>query len=321
MIDENLLNRLTALVTSADRILVAGHKNCGDASGAVTACQTILEEQGKKVTTFLPAVVPKVFAYLKNSERVMTDPNKINWQDYDLFLCLDSAEPNLTGLGDRWADKPEELLVVNFDHHLTNPEYGDVNIVDKSAAATCSMLVEWFLLAGYRISPAVATSLLNGILTDTGSFCNPATNQSSLSQAGELLRLGANVNRFFSEVIRSKTLSELKIWGKALERLQTNDQLGLVTTIITQQDLIETGLTGEAVEGLANFLNDLSGVKIVLVLKEQSEGTIKGSFRTTRDDIDVSLLARALGGGGHKKAAGFTVAGQLIQGLGNWQIK
>ncbi|MFZ5390671.1 MAG: DHH family phosphoesterase [Patescibacteria group bacterium] len=320
MIDKILLERLTVLVAKSNRILVASHKNCGDASGAVTACQTVLQEQGKQVVTFLPAPVPASFAYLKNSEKVITDPNVINWSDYDLFLCLDAAEPWLTGLGGKWPDKPEELTVVNFDHHLTNTGYGDLNIVDKSAAATCSMLMEWFSGAGYFINPAAATSLLNGILTDTGSFCNPATNELALNQAGELLRLGANVNRFLSEVVKSKSLLELKIWGQALERLQINDRLGLVTTIITKQDLATVGLGSDAVEGLANFLNDLSGIKAVLVLKEQSDGTVKGSLRTTHEDIDVAKLARVLGGGGHRKAAGFTVVGQLAVKDGIWQI-
>jgi len=320
MIQPQLLRRLTDLIDQSHNILVASHKNCGDASGAVTACQTVLQAQGKTVTTFLPAVVPPVFSYLVNSERVVTNPDLIDWSDYDLFLCVDAAEPHLTGLGHKFANRPSSLITVNLDHHLTNPDYGDVNIVDRSAAAACAMLAEWFLAAHYEVSPAAATSLLTGILTDTGSFCNPATNESALRQAGELLRLGANFGRFLSEVVRSKTLPELRVWGKAFERLQINNDLGIATTLITLQDLAEAGVAADAIEGVANFLNDLADVRAVLVLKEQSDGTIKGSFRTTREDVDVSALAKVLGGGGHKKAAGFTITGRLIEKNGQWQV-
>ena len=300
--------------------MVASHANCGDATGSVTALYLILTRLGKQVTIFLPAPVPKSFRFLPRTEIIKTDPAVIKWSDYDLFLCVDAAEPKLTGLESRWSERPANLTTVNFDHHHTNTGYGDFNLVDKESAATCAMLYEWWQTAGWPIDKQVATCLLTGILTDTGSFSNPGTNEAALRTASSLILQGASVGRVLDQVVRNRTLVELKLWGRALERLQENIDLGLVTTIITQADIQELGVTTEALEGVANFLNELQGPRAVMVLKEQADGTVKGSLRTTRDDIDVAAMAKLFGGGGHRKAAGFTVPGRLVDSPSGWSI-
>jgi phosphoesterase RecJ-like protein len=321
MLNPSSLLQLTRLVARSERILVASHQNCGDATGSVTACRLVLQNMGKKVTVFLPASVPKGFRFLPGTEFIITNPALINWRDFDLFLCVDAAEPALTGLADKFTERPASLTTVNFDHHLTNPEYGDLNLVDRMAPATCAMLYEWFQAAEYHIDRRIATCLLTGILTDTGSFSNPATNEIALETSAQLLLRGASVGVILNKVVKNKSLPELKLWGRAFERLHENETLGLVTTVITKQDIEELGVTNEALEGVANFLNDLQGYRGVLVLKEQTDGTIKGSLRTTRDDVDVSELAKLFGGGGHRKAAGFTTKGFLVEGPNGWEIK
>lgn len=320
MLNNSNLSKLTRLVNGSKSILVVSHQNCGDATGSVTACCLILESLGKKVTMFLPGPVTKTLRFLPKTEAILTTPELINFNEFDLFLCVDAAEPKLTGLEEKFNERPAGLVTVNFDHHLTNPEYGDLNIIDKTASATCTMLYEWFRAAGWHIDRRVATCLLTGILTDTGSFSNPGTNEAALETAANLLLQGASVGPVLERVVKNKTLAELKLWGKAFERLHDNQSLGLVTTVITAEDLAEFDVTAEALEGVANFLNDLSGYQAVLVLKEHSDGTIKGSLRTTRDDVDVAEVAKLFGGGGHRKAAGFTVRGRLVETEQGWAV-
>lgn len=321
MISSTQLAKLTRAVTAAQRILVASHQNCGDATGAVAACTLVLARLGKQVTPFLPAPVPPSLRFLPKTEEIVSDPAQVRWDDYDLFFCVDAAEPSLTGLGERFATRPANLTTVNLDHHLTNPEYGDINIVDRTAAAACAMLYEWFQFAGYEVDTPVATCLLTGILTDTGSFSNPATNEAALAVAGKLLLKGASVAQVLERVVRNRTIPELKLWGRALERLRVSESLGLVTTVITAADVAEFGVSAEATEGVANFLNELQGFRAIMVLKEQPDGTVKGSLRTTRDDVDVAAVAKLFGGGGHKKAAGFTIPGKLVETSAGWQIQ
>lgn len=319
MINRNALNKLTRLVQNSHRILVGSHANCGDATGAVTACLMVLEQQGKQVTMFLPEPPLKSLMFLAETERIVSDPADISWDDYDLYLSVDAAEPKMTGLQDLYPSRPSNVTLVNFDHHHTNPGYGDIDIIDREAPATCAMLYEWFTAAGYPMDRRIATSLLTGILTDTGTFSNPATNEVALSSSAELLLRGANVSRVLQEVVRSKTLISLKVWGRALERLREHPALNIVSTVITKQDIEES--SAESLEGLANFLNDLSGYRAIMVLKEMPDGNIKGSLRTTRDDVDVSAIAKIFGGGGHKKASGFTVPGRLVETEGGWKIE
>ncbi len=313
--------QLTHLVENAQRILVVSHANCGDATGAVTACDIVLSRLGKTITTFLPKPVSASLQFLPLTERILSDVAKIRWPDYDLVLCVDAGEPKLTGLFDMWHSRPATLPLVNFDHHLTNPEYGDFNIVNKAAPATCAMLYEWFVSAGYLIDRRVATCLLTGILTDTGTFLNSATNEVALQTASTLLLAGAQVGVVLEKIIHNKTIIELKLWGRALERLRENTETGVVSTAILQADVTEFSLGVEAVDGVANFLNDLQGPRAVLVLKEQADGMVKGSYRTTRDDVDVAAMAKVYGGGGHRKAAGFTVAGKLVELAEGWGVE
>ncbi len=320
MLTKIKLNQLNQQVARSARILLASHQNCGDATGSMVAVYLALRRQYRQVTMFLPAPVPKSLVWLPETDKIVTDANLINLADYDLWLCVDAADQAMTGLGDKFKERPIGLTVVNIDHHLTNPGYGDINLVDYTAPAACAMIYDWFTSVGYVIDQPIATCLLTGILTDTGSFSNPATNGIALQTAADLLIKGASVGRVLGEVVYNKTLAELKLWGRALERLNVNAELEIVSTIITQQDFAELKVSVEAVEGVANFLNDLSGFKAVLVLKEQTDGTIKGSLRTTREDVDVAKLAKLWGGGGHKKAAGFTVSGKLVQTENNWSI-
>ncbi len=321
MIVVNDLKKLTSLVNNAHRILVGSHAKCADATGAVTAIKLVLTRLGKQVTSFLPEPVAGSLMFLPATEDIITDSEKINFKDYDLYLSVDAAEPKLTGLAEKFNERPRDLVTINFDHHHTNTFWGDVNIVDKQASATCAMVYEWFMFAGWLIDSRIATSLLTGILADTGNFSNPATNDTSLKAAADLLARGANARRILRQVMGNRTLAELKIWGRIFERLREYQEIGLVVTVIKQSDFEELGANEEMLEGVANFLNDLSGYRAVMVLREKSDGTVKGSLRTTSDDVDVAAVAKLFGGGGHKKAAGFSLPGKLVQTDQGWKIE
>ena len=114
-------------------------------------------------------------------------------------------------------------------------------------------------------------------------------------------------------------MTTLKLWGRALDRL-TRHANGVVSTVITQADLVECAATEEDTEGISNFLNALQDAKVIMVLKEQ-DGQVKGSLRTTEADVDVAAMAKQFGGGGHKKAAGFSVPGHLVQTSHGWRIE
>ncbi|EKD43482.1 MAG: Phosphoesterase, RecJ protein, partial [uncultured bacterium] len=141
------------------------------------------------------------------------------------------------------------------------------------------------------------------------------TSESAMAAAGDLIRRGGNINLINEHVVRNKSINLLHLWGAVLNRLNKHEALDMVYTYITQADLTTHLVSENDSEGIANFLNNLDEGKMALILKETSDGKIKGSFRTTKDDVDVSALAKKMGGGGHKKAAGFSTIGTIHEVL------
>jgi phosphoesterase RecJ-like protein len=167
----------------------------------------------------------------------------------------------------------------------------------------------------------MATCLMTGLVTDTGNFTNLGTTASAIEVASKLLLHGVDLRAINKRTMHHRPLPVLKLWGRALERLR-RDAHGVVTTIITQQDLIDCGTTESDIEGVANFLNNLDSdteARVVMVLSER-DGQVKGSLRTKHPLIDVAKFATVLGGGGHTKAAGFSVPGHLEEHGNGWLI-
>jgi len=177
----------------------------------------------------------------------------------------------------------------------------------------------FFVANGIEVSRAMATCLMTGLLTDTSNFSNPATTVKSLEIASELLLKGVSMRDITKRLMRNKPIGALKIWGRALERLRWDPKTRVASTALYRQDLKEHPIDDEHLEGLSNFLNHLLKAEVVLVLKEVAEGKVKGSYRSATD-VDVATLAKAFGGGGHKKAAGFTVEGRIVEGEHGWTV-
>ena len=164
--------------------------------------------------------------------------------------------------------------------------------------------------------------LLAGIIYDTSNFTNPNTSESSLEVASQLLAAGASLTKISNAILKNKSVDTLRIWGEILIHLNYNSRFKSVSTIILDQRSDEKLTDADFAEGIANFLNNLTGVKIVIILQQRENNIIKGSLRTNDDLIDVSLLAKMLGGGGHRKAAGFRLNGELVKTeQGHWHIK
>ncbi len=319
-----ILQQIYRLVIKSERIFVQGHARCGDATGSTLAMMYWLNSINKQYLAFSPEPIPAVFSFLPGVEQIVTDQSKFNLADFDLLLILDCGDVGRTGIAEKIRqEKRSDVILVNIDHHHTNDYFGEVNFVDITAPATATLVHEFFSVNKIDLNKNIATCLLNGIFTDTGIFTNPATNQSALAKAADLLIAGASVSTIIKSISQNKTVKSLKLWGRALERLQLNSTYKIAYTVLLQDDFRDIDeLKFEAVEGLANFMNSLSDAKITMILREESGGLIKGSLRTTDDTCDVGNLAKLFGGGGHKKAAGFTIQGKIRynEKRKNWEI-
>ena len=318
--------RLRRLVTPEKRVLLTlTHGLDGDSIGSLVAMGHALDQMNVSWFAYVPEDVPDMFSYLVKKRRVMRDLED-EVHAYDLVILFDTGDVKRTPLVEHFISRQREhTRVINIDHHPTTTDFQgqsavDINIVDTGAASTTEMLYHLFHHLGIRFSHHIATSLLTGLLTDTGHFSNPATTMGAMDVAAKLMAYGADHRTITQATMQNKSIATLKLWGRALSRLDYNPSSGIVSTVITLQDLEECGADADATTGIANFMTTLSDGKVALVLQEEPNGMVKGSLRTT-SSINVADIAKKFHGGGHPKAAGFKIKGKLVHnGLG-WQVE
>lgn len=291
----------------------------GDAIGSIAALSEVLESHGKKVSRICKDPVPEVFNFLANTNLI---ENK--WpHDFDAVILLDNGDFRRTGFTEEiLSAKKRNIPVINIDHHPKNDLWrvAKINCADDSVSSTCEILYGILTSLGYEINNSIATSLLTGIFYDTGSFQHANTTEKVLEITSELLKKGAKLKIISQKLVNARSMALFKLWGIALGRLNVNEKYEISYSILTQKDLEKTNATEEEIFGLVNLLNTNASSKVALLLYEAADGRIKGSLRTENDAVNLTKLAEFLGGGGHKKAAGFTVEGSIKNDGANWKI-
>ena len=231
---------------------------------------------------------------------------------YDLIVMVDTADLALLGtLHTDHIDLFSQIPVLNVDHHISNTRYGQTHLIDPTAASATEVLYNWFLQVPdwqNKITPDIATLLLTGLITDTRSFQNPNTTPRSLEIAAELLERGARQQEIIQHIYKTKPLSTLKIWGRALNRIQIDADAGIVWSSVSREDLQEMEASSKETHGILDeLISTIPNADIHILFTEVEEGGLKASMRSSAE-IDCSRLAgEAYGGGGHARASGFRV--------------
>lgn len=311
-------NALQKFFGAGARFAVVCHgRPDSDAIGSLLAAAAYLSSLGKPVACFCLDEIPRSLDFLLSGTKINRNLNQ-DWEAADAVVLVDCGDLDMAGLT---ANELSGKRTVVIDHHITNPQYGEINLVEPEASATAEILFNYFNFIRFAVDKRTATCLLAGIYGDTDGFSNLGTTSSSFLAAAELLKRGADFKAITANILGNKTLPALKLWGRALERVKLDKEKGLATTFISQRDLSDCQASAEDTEGIANLFNHLADAKISLVLREQADGTVRGSLRTTDELIDVSEIAKMKGGGGHKKAAGFTATGRVVEREDGWEIE
>jgi len=316
-LDLKQISQFEDALLNAKKILLLTHRNPdGDAIGSLLALFQILRKADREVTPACFDPAPASLKFLPESKQILND---FNTSEFDLIVVLDCGDLHQTGFHE---SKPElfdgSRVVVKIDHHPSAPNFGTVNLVNSEFCATSAILTELFEFLEIPISPDVATCLLTGISTDTGSFRHSNTRPETFRLAAKLLRKGANNFALTKNVYRTTSLPALKLWGQVLQNLQQTDDR--VTLAVAQKKDFESTITGAAdLAGVVDLVNAVPNAKFSILLSERNN-LVKASLRTLDDEIDVSAIARKFGGGGHVKAAGFAVPGRLEKEV-RWSIK
>ncbi len=234
---------------------------------------------------------------------------------YDLIITVDCAE--LSQLGSTYENNIEmfhRLPVINIDHHISNAHFGRINYVDIMASSTTELLLPLIEELAKQegvdlVDEDVATLLLTGIITDTGSFQNANTTPRSFDVASELVAYGARQQEIIQYIYKTKQLSQLKLWGRVLSKIQTDEKHRIVWSVVSQQDFRDTGsLEEETGDIIDELMTNAPGAEMIFLMKERKDGTISVSMRSTSPSVDVAKIAESFGGGGHTQAAGFRLS-------------
>ena len=244
------------------------------------------------------------------------NPKDISFQheegNFDLIITFDTG--NLEHLGPIYEENSElffQIPVVNIDHHASNTDFGKVNMVDVVAASTTEVMLSLLEKMEKKfeqkfLTEDVATLLLAGLITDTGSFQHANTSPRAMEVAARLLDLGARQQEIIKNIYKTKQLSTLKLWGIVLSKVETDPIYRLVWSSISKDDLKEANASAEESEGIIDdLLSNAPGAEIIILFKYNDEGYVSASMRSTTNSCDVGRICAEMGGGGHVRAAGF----------------
>lgn len=315
---QETVQEISVALKPAKRVLIGTHEHPdGDALGSSLAFYHALKAQGKEVIVYVPDPAADFYAFLPGLD-VITNIKPVDAASYDAMLLLDYTQLYRTHLE---AEAKAHPVSICIDHHFSNPKEAKINLIVPEAAATAQIIYEFFKVTGVEMTAEVATCLLTGIFTDTGSFMHDSVTPDILDIASDLMNKGARLSHIAHETYQKKDLAGLKVWGRALSRIMTNEKTGASVAVITMKDLEECGATLDDLSGVVNLLNTLPNTKYAMLLVEHKPGQIKGSLRSEpQKGVDVSEIARHLGGGGHKLASGFEIEGSVVHKDGTWRI-
>jgi phosphoesterase RecJ-like protein len=303
---------LRDFILQHERLAIVSHANPdADAVASVLAMRAICEFIGREpvVTVAGDGQVPANLMFL-NNVLALTQRADEAIQTADLIIYVDCADMARVGpLYDNaqgyFQNHPASI---NIDHHVTNQRFGTLNCVAPAAAATSEILEIVRETLEVPIDGHLATAMLAGIYGDTLGLRTPSTSPATMRVAAELLEVGAELDVVVDWLFRVKPYSAVKLWGEALSHTAWSGPL--IWTYIDRGMLERTQSSPSEVEGLVNFLAGTVGARAASLAYEESNAW-RISLRSVHDDVDVSELAKLYGGGGHPRAAGLRLPGDI----------
>lgn len=303
---------LTAL-SRAQRVLLTTHVNAdGDGAGCEVAVAEWLRWQGKDAWIVNPTPFPETFAFLLRDPHWCLDPGSPRAEEVaraaDLALILDTSEPSRIGrVVHLIGDVPRMVI----DHHPPGPgSVSGITLIDPEAGATGELVYDLISSSGKDWPPGVAPGLYVAILTDTGSFRFSNASPRIHRIAAELLERDVDPERTYRRVYADFPVRRLRLLHASLGQLEVDPGGDLAWMTVPASAYQALSATPDDLEGLVDYPRDLEGVQVGVLFRETPKGATKVSFRST-GNVDVNLLARGFGGGGHAKASGALIDGPL----------
>jgi phosphoesterase RecJ-like protein len=299
--DEKLAIQLKNIIGEANQILITSHiRPDGDAVGSLLGLGLTLEAAGKDVQMVLADGVPATFNHLGGCEKVTKHPKG----EVDISIVLDCSD--IQRVGNIFQE--DYVPTINIDHHVTNLNFAQFNLVDPGTPSTAEMLANLIPKLGFSLGKGIAEALLTGMITDTLGFRTSNMQAETLRTAADLMEFGCDLPYLYNKALHIRSFEAVRYWGAGLSTLEKEDRL--LWACLTQKDRQAIGYPGRDDADLINILSSIDAIDIAIIFVEQANGSVKVSWRA-RKGFDVSQIARSFGGGGHKPAAGAEIEGDL----------
>ena len=300
------LDNILEEIKKADKIAILTHENPdGDAIGSSLALKLALKQIGKEADVIIPEF-PKAFEFLPAANEIIRESSI---EQYDVTFALDCASIKLlNGFVNYFYNAKTKIII---DHHSSNTMFGDYNYVDQDAPACAQLLLVVFNYFNINVTQEIGTCILTGIITDTGGLRYEGVTAETFRFVAELCEKGVKVSKVYEKVFASKSRAKFELHRIALNRLEFLENGRIAFTYITKKDEEDVGASNGDYDGIVENGRDVEGVEVSVFLRETSNG-IKISLRS-KDQVNVSQVAMIFGGGGHVRAAGCKIQGNIEQ--------
>jgi bifunctional oligoribonuclease and PAP phosphatase NrnA len=291
----------------AQRFLLATHENPdGDALGSLAGMQLVLAGLGKDAVAYMaPDEFPLPYEYrFIQIENLVTEPPADLEDRTIVFLDCGNIDRNPAD-----SLKREGAHILNVDHHHDNTQFGTVNLVVPEASCTAEVIWDLTKDLGAELTRPIAEALYVGLVTDTGKFMYENTGPAAHQMAAELIEAGVDVHAIYRRIFEGVPQGKLELLARGLANVERFDDGLLTVTHLSSEDYAATGADASYSEGVVDHLRALEGTAVAGLIRDlpgNGEQRRKVSLRATDDRVDVSAIARSQGGGGHRRAAGFS---------------
>lgn len=293
-------------ILDSNNIFIASHvQPDGDNIGSMLSLGMALRRLNKNVYLLKSDEVPSDYTFLPNIELINDYDNS---DEIDIFIALDSSDEGRLGKNKDLLTKAK--LIINIDHHISNTNFGHINIIDENASSTGELIYEFIKSMNISLDKDMATCIYTAISSDTGSFMYDNTSAKTHEIAAELIKVGIDKKEININLYQNKSLEKTKLFIKVMDNLELYFDNKVALAKVTQEMLNDCKAKMEDSEGIISFLRGISPVEVAILLKEFNDNEIKVSMRSKRY-IDVAQICSNFGGGGHIRAAGCTISAPI----------
>ncbi len=304
-----MLKRIKERIEEGNRFLITTHIDLdGDAVGSVFCFYWLLKNCKKDAFVYLRDQVPYKYRFLPGPDDKRLFFKELPLEKYDTVFVLDCGD--LHRIGGNYEALRDNGFIVNIDHHNTNSGFGNINLVVPDSSSTAEIVYDLICFLNVEITQEMAINIYTGVLTDTGSFRYENTNPKAFSICAKMTEIGVKPAYVAQKVYESHPKERFFILGKVLNTLEAYKNGKIVIAHVTRDMAEDNYSLEEFTDGFVEFIKEMDGIEIAMLIRQIEDNKYKISMRS-KGNGDVSEICSIFGGGGHKKAAGCYINGDL----------